>query len=124
MTAPEAKSYSLNNILGGGLLLLGGVLCTARLVATVQHANFFYGSNGSEALGLLPASGLAIARLWQDLTLDPASAISALLYFLLSCWPVAIIFLGAIFLRKSLFATLPPHASLDSHVDDRQGARQ
>src|SRR5271157_4398155 len=111
MTPLKTKTYSIKNILGGGLLLFGALLCYLRVVASIQKATVDFPSDASDVLGLLPGAGLAAARLLQDLTLNPTSAFSACLYFLLSCWPVVIIFLGAILLRNSLFAALQPESS-------------
>ena len=124
MTPLETKAYSLNNILGGALLLFGALFCYLRVVASIKHVSFYFPSNASDVLGLLPATGLAAARLLQDLTLNPASAFSAALYFLLSCWPVVIIFLGAILLRNSLFAALQPESSRIPHVGGSSGDRE
>jgi hypothetical protein len=124
MDTRETKSYSLNNILGTGLLLSGALLCYLRLAAAIQHATIALPSNGSDALGLLPATGLVVARVLQDLTLSPVSVFSAFLYFLLSCWPLAVVSLGAILLRKNLFAALPPASSWNSDAPSSSGARK
>jgi len=112
MTPLENKSHSLNNSFGAGLLLFGATLSYLRIENITQHIAAY----GSEALGLFPAMGLAAARLLQELTLNPASALSGLVQFLLSFWPVAIIFLGALLLRKSIFpiACLPVFAEQES----------
>ncbi len=124
MNPPETKTFSLNNILGTGLLLSGALLCYVRLATALQHATIALPSNSSDALGLLPATGLAVARVLQDLTLNPISVFSAFLYFLLSCWPVAIISLGAILLRKSLFAAVPSASSWNSDAPGSEGVRE
>ena len=124
MTTPETRTISPSNIFGTGLLLFGATLCYLRAETAVQHATALFPSYGPDALGMLPATGLAGARALQNLTLDPASALSAFLYFLLSCWPVAILFLGAALLRKSLFATLTPQTSLSSSTAASRGVRE
>jgi hypothetical protein len=109
MTPLENKSHSMNNSLGAGLLLFGATLSYLRIENITQQIANAVAAYGSEALGLFPAMGLAAARLLQELTLNPAVALAAFLQFLLSFWPVAIIFLGALLLRKSIFpiACLP-----------------
>ncbi len=124
MTPLETKTYSPKNILGGALLLFGALFSYLRVATSIQHASFYFPSNASDVLGLLPATGLAAAHLLQDLTLNPPSAFSAGLYFLLSCWPVVIIFLGAILLRKSLFAALQLESSTIPDVAGTSGDRE
>jgi hypothetical protein len=116
MTPLENKSHSLNNSFGTGLLLFGATLSYLRIENITQHIANTVAAYGSEALGLFPAMGLAAARIFQELTLNPASALSAFLQFLLSFWPVAIIFLGALLLRKSIFpiVSLPVFAEQES----------
>jgi len=117
MTPLENKSHSLNNSFGAGLLLFGATLSYLRIENITQHIATTVAAYGSEALGLFPAMGLAAARLLQELTLNPASALSGLVQFLLSFWPVAIIFVGAVPLRKSIFplACLTHSAEQDSN---------
>jgi hypothetical protein len=108
MTSLETKTFglgeiSLSNILGGGLLLCGALLGYTHIAAGLDRATLFLPASGAEALKLLPGTGLAAAGLLQEVMLAPASAWSAFLHFLLSCWPVSMIFLGAGLLRKNLF---------------------
>jgi hypothetical protein len=103
MTQPENKSHSLYNILGTALLFFGAILSYMHFAATAQQIADFPAAYGSEALGLVPATGLIAARVLQALTLSPASALSTLLHFLLSFWPVTLIFLGALLLRETIF---------------------
>ena len=115
MTSLENKTPSITNTLGTALLLFGAVLCYLRIEAVSQKIADMFTVYGSGAFGLLPSTGLAAARLLQNLTLNPASSLSALVQFLLSCWPVAILFVGAFFLRKTLFPRLPLSVAQDSH---------
>jgi hypothetical protein len=109
MTAPETRTFSINNIFGAALLLFGAMLSYLHITATMRQLAGFI---PSDAVGLLPAIGLAVARVLQNMTLDFTFGPSALLRFLLSCWPVYFLFLGGvILLRKSLFPTLTPQTS-------------
>lgn len=116
MTQPQSKTHSLINSLGTALLLFGAVLCYLRIEAVGHQITNVLAAYGSEAVGLFPATGLAATRLLQDLALNPASALSASLQFLLSFWPVAIIFLGALLLRKTIFPiiSLSPSTAQES----------
>jgi hypothetical protein len=106
MTAQQLKTNALNNTLGAALLLFGALLSCARLATATEHVSGMWNLYGAEALGMIPATGLAAARVLQSLTLDPAGAASVALQFLLSCWPVAAIFLGAILLRRNFAQAL------------------
>ena len=118
----NTKSISLNNTLGTALLLFGTILSYLRVTSVIQGITNAVADYTSNAVGVLPATGLAAARLLQAVTLDPTSALSTLLQFLLSCWPVAIIFLGALFLRESLFAVpTQPFATRDSASAPQRG---
>ena len=79
MTPLENKSQSLHNALGTALLLFGAILCYLRAVAIAQQIVNTLAPYGSEAFAWLPATGLAAARLLQELTANPASALSAIL---------------------------------------------
>jgi hypothetical protein len=109
MMLSGSKAPSLSSILGVAALLCGAAFCYLRVAPLIERITGLLPADASDTLGLLPATGLAIARLLQYFTLGPASALSPLLHFLLSCWPVAILLLGAILLRKAFF---PPTASL------------
>jgi hypothetical protein len=124
MNHAENNAYSLKNILGTALLLFGAILCYFHVTAGIQYATHFVPAGASDAIGFLPASGLVAAILLQDLTLNPSSAISAVLYFLLSCWPVATLLLGVVLLRKSIFAPFPAPSSLTSPFSAPQGVRE
>jgi hypothetical protein len=116
MTHRQSKMHLLINSLGTALLLFGAVLCYLRIEAVSQQMTNVLAAYGSEAVGLFPATGLAATRVLQDLALNPASALSASLQFLLSFWPVAIIVLGALLLRKTIFPiiSLPLSTAQDS----------
>ena len=101
----------MNNILGTACLLFGSVLSYLRIESVTHQVASTLQAYGSEAFGLLPAVGLAGARLLQDLALSHNSALAMVLGFLLSCWPAAISLVGAVLLRDSLFAQQPVYAT-------------
>jgi hypothetical protein len=121
MKTQLAKRLTMNNILGTACLLFGAVLSYLRVESAAQQVASTLQGYGSEAFGLLPAVGLAGARLLQDLALNHNSALAMLLGFLLSCWPVAISIVGVVLLRDSLFASQPVYAArrYDSVSGDR-----
>jgi hypothetical protein len=111
MKTQLAKRLTMNNILGTACLLFGSVLSYLRIESATQQVASTLQAYGSEAFGLLPAVGLAGARLLQDLALHHNSALAMLLGFLVSCWPVAISLVGVALLRDSLFASQPVYAA-------------
>jgi hypothetical protein len=111
MKTQLTKRLTMNNILGTACLLFGSVLSYLRIESATQHVASTLQAYGSEAFGLLPAVGLAGARLLQDLALSHNSALAMLLGFLVSCWPVAISLVGVVLLRDSLFASQPVYAT-------------
>jgi hypothetical protein len=133
MTAPQIKntafsdslSDSFNNSVGTALLLFGTTLSYLHIEAISRQIASALAEYGSEALGLIPAIGLAAAGVLQELTSNPASALSAVLQFLLSFWPVAIVFLGATLLRKTIFS-IRTSALLAENTSDSmpQGVRE
>jgi hypothetical protein len=100
MTPSTTKTPSINNALGAALLVFGALLSYMRFEAVAQQISRLLTGYGSEALGLLPATGLAAARLIQNFVFDAAATPSVILQFLLSFWPVGAIFVGAILLCK------------------------
>jgi hypothetical protein len=121
MKTQLAKRLTMNNILGTACLLFGAVLSYLRIESATQQVASTLQAYGAEAFGLLPAVGLAGARLLQDLALNHNSALAMLLGFLVSCWPVAISLVGVVLLRDSLFASQPGYAArvYDSVFGDR-----
>jgi hypothetical protein len=117
MNTSPAKRLTMNNILGTALLLFGSALSYLRVETATEHVTNTLQAYGSEVFGLLPAVGLASARVLQDLTLSHDSALAMLLGFLLSCWPVAVSLLGVVLLRNSLFASRPQIAYVANNYD-------
>jgi hypothetical protein len=117
MNTSLAKRLTVNNILGTAFLLFGSALSYLRLEAATQHVAGTLQAYGSEVFGLLPAVGLVSARLLQDLTLSHDSALTMLLSFLVSCWPVAFSLLGVVLLRNSLFPSFSQTAYAANDYD-------
>ena len=111
MKTQLTKRLTMTNILGTACLLFGSMLSYLRIESATQHVASTLQAYGSEAFGLLPAVGLAGARLLQDVTLSHNSALAMVLGFLLSCWPAAISLVGVVLLRDSLFASQPVYAT-------------
>jgi hypothetical protein len=123
MTATETRNYSLTNILGSALLVSGALIAYLRISGAVQHITSGFPAY-SDTFGTLPAVGLAAAHLLQSVALEHSAALSTISHFLLSCWPVAIMLLGVILLRKSLFATPSSRLSANPTPDVSLASQQ
>jgi hypothetical protein len=115
MSNLQNGNFSFRNISGTALLVFGAALAYFRIESGAERFTGLLSAYGSDAIGMLPATGLAIARLFQDLALDPASGFSLFVRFLVSFWPIAAVFVGALLLRKSLFPQSMHEARTDEH---------
>jgi hypothetical protein len=115
MSNLQNGNFSVRNISGTALLVFGAALAYFRIESGAERFAGLLSAYGSDAIGTLPATGLAIARLFQDVALDPAPGFSFFVRFLVSFWPIAAIFLGALLLRKSLFPQFVHRASTGEH---------
>jgi hypothetical protein len=115
MSNLQNGNFSFRNISGTALLVFGAALAYFRIESGAERFAGLLSAYGSDAIGMLPATGLAIARLFQDLALDPAPGFSLFVRFLVSFWPIAAVFVGALLLRKSLFPQSIHEARTDEH---------
>ena len=102
MAARKASSQSLKSIAGAVLLALGLVILFANLDGVAGTVSSFAGISAHEGLGVFPALGLAGLHAVQAYTFDQRGFISAFLQILVSFWPVVLIFVGAVILRRAL----------------------
>lgn len=102
MVARQASSQSLKSVAGASLLSVGLVILFANLDAVVASVSSIAGISGHEGLGILPALGLAGLHALQAYNFDPAGLIAIFLKMLVSFWPLALIFAGAVVLRRAL----------------------
>jgi hypothetical protein len=101
MVARQASLQNLKSIAGAVLFALGLVLLFANLDGVAATASNFAGISAHEGLGVLPALGLAGLHALQAYTFDQAGFISAFLQILVSFWPLVLIFVGAVVLRRA-----------------------
>ncbi len=104
MAARQSTYKSLNSIAGAILLALGLVILFANLDGVADSVSNFAGSSAHEALGVLPALGIAALHAAQSYAFDHAGFSSSLLQILVSFWPLVLIFASAIVLRRALVA--------------------
>ncbi len=102
MAARQSTYKSLNSIAGAILLALGLVILFANLDGVADSVSNFAGSSAHEALGVLPALGIAALHAAQSYAFDHAGFSSSLLQILVSFWPLVLIFASAIVLRRAL----------------------
>lgn len=101
MATRQTSSRSLTKIAGAILLALGLLLLFASLEGVAAHFNISLGS-ASETLGFFPALGLAGLRALQAYVFDHSRFLSGLEQFLVSFWPLLLVVVGAVLLRRAL----------------------
>jgi len=102
MVARQASSNSLKSIAGALLLALGLVFLFANLEGIAACINNFAGTSPHEALGIVPALGLAGMHAVQAYTFDRDSFLSGLRQNLVSFWPLLVVAIGAGLLKSGL----------------------
>jgi hypothetical protein len=102
MATRQATFQSLKSLAGATLLALGLVLLFANLDGVAASLSSLAGISAREGLALLPALGLAGLHALQAYTFDQAGFLSGFLQILVSFWPLVLIFVGAVVLRRAL----------------------
>jgi hypothetical protein len=98
MTARQATSQSLKSIAGASLFVLGLVLLFSNLDGVSSFLTNFDGVSRYEAIGTLPALGLAVLHAVEAYTFDHEAFVSGFQQILVSFWPVILILTGALLL--------------------------
>src|SRR6266571_3052119 len=99
MADRRANSRSIKSIAGASFIALGLVILFANLDGAAASLSNCAGIYAHEAMGVLPALGLAALHAAQTYAFDHAGFLSSLLHILVSFWPVILIFVGAVLLR-------------------------
>ena len=121
MVARQASSQSLQSIAGAILLALGLVFLFANLEGIAAYISTFAGSSAHEALGIVPALGLAAMHAFQAYAFDHDAFLSGLRQNLVSFWPLIVVAIGAGLLKSGLDRRLArPHARAGSSATQLQ----
>lgn len=99
MAYPRATSQSLKSIAGASLIALGLIILFANLNEAAASVSSLPVISAHEALGILPALGLAALRAAQTYAFGHAGFLPSLLRILVSFWPVILILVGTLLLR-------------------------
>ncbi len=99
MAAQQTSRRSLKSIAGAILLALGFLILFANLNGVTGQITSAVGTSPEPAQGVLPALVLATLHVLQDYAFDRAGFLSVLLQFLVPCWPLILIIIGAVLLR-------------------------
>ncbi len=119
MVARQASSQSLKSIAGVLLLALGLVFLFANLEGIAAYISTFAGSSAHEALGIVPALGLAAMHAFQAYAFDHDAFLSGLRQNLVSFWPLIVVAIGAGLLKSGLDGRLArPHARASSSATE------
>ena len=99
MAAQQTSRRSLKSIAGAILLALGFLILFANLNGVTGQITSAVGTSPEPAQGILPALVLATLHVLQDYAFDRVGFLSVLLQFLVPCWPLILIVIGAVLLR-------------------------
>jgi hypothetical protein len=99
MKSRQPSTKSLKSITGAALVALGFMILFANVDGVLSSTGSFSSTSANEALGALPALGLAALHTAQAYTFDRAGFFSALQQILVSFWPLLLVILGGILLR-------------------------
>jgi hypothetical protein len=123
MAARRTSSRSLKSISGASIFALGLFLLFVNLDGSAAQISYAVGAP-AEALGILPALGLAALHALQAYTFDHAGFLSSLLQILVSFWPLLLIVAGAILLRPLVRGESGPQSlSAESPATSARGDR-
>jgi hypothetical protein len=106
MAAQQTSTRSLKSITGAILLALGFLILFANLDGVTGQISGAVGTSAEPAQGILPALVLATLHVLQDCAFDRAGFLSVLLQFLVPCWPLILIIIGAVLLRDVFWGRL------------------
>ena len=104
MAAQQTSPRSLKSIAGAILLALGFLILFANLDGVTGQITSVVGTSPEPAQGILPALVLAAWHVLQEYVFDHAGFLSVLLQFLVPCWPLILIVIGAVLLRDLFWA--------------------
>jgi len=99
MESRQPSTRNLKSITGAALVALGLMILFANVDGVLSSTGSFASISANEALGALPALGLAALHTAQAYTFDRARFFSALQQILVSFWPLLLVIIGAILLR-------------------------
>src|SRR5438477_7368718 len=119
MAARQASSNSLKSIAGALLLALGLAFLFGNLEGIAACINNFAGISAHDAVGIVPALGLAGMHAVQAYAFDRDAFLSGLRQNLVSFWPLLVVAIGAGLLKSGLDRRLTrPGASAGSSATE------
>ena len=102
MSARQTSSNSPKSIAGALLLALGLIFLFANLEGITACINNFPGISAHDAVGIVPALGLAGMHAVQAYTFDHDAFLLGLRQNLVSFWPLILVAIGAGLLKSGL----------------------
>jgi hypothetical protein len=123
MAARQSTSRSMKSISGAGVLTLGLFLLFVNLDGVAKKIGYTL-ELPTNAMGILPALGLAGMHALQAYAFDHAGFLSSLLQILVSFWPLLLIVAGATLLRPlGKGVAGPPEFDAESSATSSPGDR-
>lgn len=111
MAAQQTSTRSLLSITGAILLILGLVLIFFNIDEFAVHITNSFPAP-MKNLGMLPSLGLAGLSALQVYLSDHSRFFSALLQFLVSCWPLLLVVAGGLLMRRTLQGRAAVHGAV------------
>jgi hypothetical protein len=89
------------SIAGAALVAVGLFILYEDMAGTIAHVRDVLGSNGSEALGILPAIILATSKAVHGCASEHHAFLTGLFRLLISFWPPLLVIIGTSLLRDT-----------------------
>ena len=92
---------NLKSATGWGFFVVGFVLLAGRVDALFAQLATFTERFGADAIGFLPAFGLASLQVTHAFLYDRTGLLSVVMQFLVSCWPLVLLLTGAVLMYSA-----------------------
>ena len=109
--AHQTRFQSLQSIAGTVLLALGLLILFSNLDAVAASLTAGIGYHASEGVDTFLTIGLATIHAAQSYAFEHSQFVSSVWRILVSCWPLILVFLGALLLRGSFGKLLSGHST-------------
>jgi hypothetical protein len=120
MAQRQTAFRALKSIAGTAFLGLGAFILYGNLSGALSRLRHVLGANGSEALGIVPASIMAVSHTFQACAAAHHQLLQGLLHHtLVSSWPLLLVMVGTVLSRDTFtdnVNSLPEKRLLDLSI--------